>query len=275
MSTFTLGQDRFRIYKINSKKHESVSYKRRDYFKISLLTAGTGMMYFSGTPVHVAKATLTFFNPLLAYSWEPTSKTASGYTVLFTADFLPGPLRRPPIFAPDLIPVYTLDKAAVKDLVFIFEKMIAIDESDYAQKNELLAHYIQLIVHEGLRLQKVPKPMLQNNAAERITRQFFDLLWKQFPVRSPEEVIQLKNPSHYADALNVHINHLNQSIHTISGKNTTWHIQQKLTGEAKMLLMQTDWPVADIAYSLGFEYPSYFNRFFKKQTGLTPLSFRK
>jgi AraC family transcriptional activator of pobA len=275
MSNFTLGQDKFRIYKINSKKHESVSYKRRDYFKISLLTAGTGMMYFSGTPVRADKATLTFFNPLLAYSWEPTSKTHSGYTVLFTADFLPGPLRKPPLFASGLIPLYTLDKAAVKDLVFIFEKMIAIDGSDYAQKNELLSHYIQLIVHEGLRLQKVPKPALQNNAAERITRQFFDLLWKQFPVTSPDEVIQLKNPSHYADALHVHINHLNQSIQTVSGKNTTWHIQQKLTGEAKMLLMQTDWPVADIAYSLGFEYPSYFNRFFKKQTGLTPLSFRK
>jgi len=274
MSIFTLGQEKVKIYKINSERHESVSYKRRDYYKISLLTAGTGMMYFSGTPVRVEKATLTFFSPLLAYSWEPTSKRHSGYTVLFTTDFLPGALRRP-LFTPDVIPVYSLDKVAVRDLVFIFEKMMAIDQSGYAQKNELLSHYIQLIVHEGLQSQKATKPVLQNNAAERITRQFFDLLWKQFPVKSPGDVIQLKHPSHYADALNVHINHLNQSIHTISGKNTTWHIQQKLTGEAKMLLMQTDWPVADIAYSLGFEYPSYFNRFFKKQTGMTPLSFRK
>jgi len=278
MTTFALDQEKFRIYKINSEKHEAVAYKRRDYYKIAFLTEGTGTMYFSGTPVKVDKPTLTFFNPLLAYSWEPTSKRHSGYTVLFTADFSgyrEQSLRRLPLFGAGVIPMFAPDRAAYKDLVFIFEKMIAVDRSDYAQKNDQLQNYIQLILHEGMRLQNVSAMTRQSNAAERLTLQFFDLLWKQFPVTSPDKSIALKNPSHYADALHVHINHLNQSIQTISGKNTTWHIQQKLAGEAKMLLMQTDWPVADIAYSLGFEYPSYFNRFFKKVTGVTPLAFRK
>ena len=51
--------------------------------------------------------------------------------------------------------------------------------------------------------------------------------------------------------------------------------QQGLVTEAKALLLHTDWSVADIAYSLGFEYTTYFNNYFKKQTGHTPLSLRK
>jgi len=42
--------------------------------------------------------------------------------------------------------------------------------------------------------------------------------------------------------------------------------------EAKALLQHTNWSVAEIAYALGFEYPTYFNNFFKKKTGQIPDS---
>lgn len=35
------------------------------------------------------------------------------------------------------------------------------------------------------------------------------------------------------------------------------------------------WSVAEIACCLGFAYPTYFHNFFKKQTGTTPLAYRK
>jgi AraC-like DNA-binding protein len=43
----------------------------------------------------------------------------------------------------------------------------------------------------------------------------------------------------------------------------------------KALLQHTDWSVGDIAYALGFEYPTYFNNYFKRLTGTTPKSLRK
>ncbi|RLJ75182.1 regulatory helix-turn-helix AraC family protein, partial [Pedobacter alluvionis] len=33
--------------------------------------------------------------------------------------------------------------------------------------------------------------------------------------------------------------------------------------------------VSGIAYSLGFNYPHYFNRLFKSKTGMTPQEYRK
>jgi len=47
-------------------------------------------------------------------------------------------------------------------------------------------------------------------------------------------------------------------------------IEYKLT-EAKMLLVQTNLTISEIAYRLGFEDNSYFSRLFKQKTGTTPL----
>lgn len=67
-------------------------------------------------------------------------------------------------------------------------------------------------------------------------------------------------------------------LRSLSGINTlmkTAHINERLVTEAQLLLSHTDWGVGEIAYSLGFEYPTYFNNFFRKHTGTTPLAFRR
>ena len=70
------------------------------------------------------------------------------------------------------------------------------------------------------------------------------------------------------------INHLNRCVKEITGKSTTTVISERLVSEAKSLLQHTDWNIAEIAFALGFEYPTYFNNFFKKMTGSNPRSFR-
>ncbi|HEV7783610.1 MAG TPA: helix-turn-helix domain-containing protein, partial [Chitinophagaceae bacterium] len=55
---------------------------------------------------------------------------------------------------------------------------------------------------------------------------------------------------------------------------TTNHIADRIISEAKALLQHTDWSISQIAFALGFEYPTYFNNFFKKKTGHIPKSVR-
>jgi len=52
-------------------------------------------------------------------------------------------------------------------------------------------------------------------------------------------------------------------------------IDRALVREAKVLLHHTQMPIAEIADALGFATPSFFVRFFRQQTGSTPLQFRK
>ena len=73
----------------------------------------------------------------------------------------------------------------------------------------------------------------------------------------------------------MHVNHLNAMMKEVTGKPTTAHINERLVTEAQLLLAHTAWGVSEIAYSLGFEYPTYFQNFFKKHTGTTSLTFRR
>jgi AraC family transcriptional regulator, transcriptional activator of pobA len=51
-----------------------------------------------------------------------------------------------------------------------------------------------------------------------------------------------------------------------ASKSTTTLITDRMIHEEKALLKNINWSVAEIAYALGFEYPTYFNNFFKKKT---------
>ncbi len=101
-----------------------------------------------------------------------------------------------------------------------------------------------------------------------------ELLERQFPIESPDQPLQLKTAQDYASHLSIHVNYLNRAVKEVTGKPTTAHITERIISEAKALLQHTDWSISEIAYSLGFDYPTYFNNYFKRITGTTPTSFR-
>ena len=152
--------------------------------------------------------------------------------------------------------------------------MIAEQENDYAFKDELIRNYINLIIHEAVKMQPSENHSKKTNAAERITAVFLELLERQFPIESTERPLELKTAQDFAKNLFVHVNYLNSSVKEVTGKPTTAHIADRIISEAKALLQHTNWSIAEIAYALGFEYPTYFNNFFKKKTGEIPKSVR-
>jgi AraC family transcriptional activator of pobA len=157
----------------------------------------------------------------------------------------------------------------------IFQKMLAVYNGDYPYKGELIRNCIELIIHEALRIQPSQSGSPVVNAATRITHLFLDLLERQFPIERSADPLKLRTAQNFAESLAVHVNYLNRTVKEVTGKPTSVHIAERITSEAKALLKHTDWSVADIAYALGFEYPTYFNNYFKRVTGATPKSFRK
>jgi len=83
-----------------------------------------------------------------------------------------------------------------------------------------------------------------------------------------------KEPSLYAEALSISTSHLNDVVKATTGKSVTAHIHGQSILEAKRLLHFTDLTVKEICYETGFRDTIYFNRLFKKITGMTPLGFR-
>ncbi|BAP32260.1 putative transcriptional regulator [Chryseobacterium sp. StRB126] len=152
--------------------------------------------------------------------------------------------------------------------------MIAEQESDYVYKDELIRNYISLIIHESLKLEPVENFDQNKNAASRLSSVFLEMLERQFPIETTDQSLQLKSAQDFAKNLNVHVNYLNRAVKEVTGKSTTVHITERILTEAKALLQHTDWNISEIAFALGFDYPTYFNNFFKKQTGTNPKAFR-
>ena len=141
-------------------------------------------------------------------------------------------------------------------------------ETDYAHKYDLQHNYVMLLIHEAQKMQAADTYVRYGNASARISSLFLELLERQFPIDSPLQVFQLRTATDYAVRLSIHVNHLNRAVKETTGKTTTEHIAARIVSEATALLKHTNWSVAEIAFSLGFEYPAYFNNFFKKQAGV-------
>lgn len=91
-----------------------------------------------------------------------------------------------------------------------------------------------------------------------------------------DELQSLGFPSvrYFAEQLHLSPNYLSDMLKKETGKNGTEHIQLHVIDLAKDKLLSSTGSVSEIAYDLGFEYPQYFSKMFKKNTGMTPAEYR-
>jgi AraC-like DNA-binding protein len=74
--------------------------------------------------------------------------------------------------------------------------------------------------------------------------------------------------------LNMSPNYMSDLIKKETGSSALEHIHKAIAKEAKIKLLLPENSISSVAYELGFEYPQYFTRLFKKKTGMTPKEFR-
>jgi AraC-like DNA-binding protein len=271
----------FNIYKREEFACDSTSLptNRRDFYKISLIVNGEGLVSSAGKSIQICGNAITFMNPLIPYSWEPSSTQQTGYFCLFTEDFVIQDLKKDSLAQSALFKVggdfvFFPDNESMQALIRIFESMHKEMDSNYSKKHDLVRSYVQIVMHEALKMQPPNAFFKPTNATERICTLFMELLERQFHFDSPNQTIKLKNASAFAHQLNVHTNHLNRALKEVTGKTTSQWIAERSTKEAKALLVNGSLHISEIGYSLGFEHPSNFNSFFKNQTGQTPKAFR-
>jgi len=75
--------------------------------------------------------------------------------------------------------------------------------------------------------------------------------------------------------LNVSRTHLNNGLRRYTGHSASELIHERMILEAKRRLLHSTLTIAEIAYELRFQDPSYFGRFFRKYTGVTPGAYRE
>jgi len=267
----------FKVYPIDTKQCVVRSYSRKDFYKICVIT-GHNIIQYADKGFDVKGTTLFFGNPRIPYSWENIDDQ-TGYTCLFSEHFLKNQnrsesLQGSPLFKIGGTPIFSLNAQQREFVEQLFQRMLTEQSTEYQYRDDLIRNYINLIIHEALKLQPAETFTRHKDASSRIAVQFLEMLERQFPVEHPDQALELKSAQGFAEKLSIHVNHLNRAVKQVTGKSTTTHIAERIIIEAKALLQYTDWTVSQIAYALGFEYPTYFNNFFKKMTGSPPTAFR-
>lgn len=151
----------------------------------------------------------------------------------------------------------------------------------------LTGEYFRLIWHEVNRRQVVPATIHHLQAAmltdlkaiynedragkkmsrrETLLHQFFDLV-NRYGLKE-------RSLRFYADRLCVTPSHLGFVVRQASGETVMTWIDRNIIMHAKSMLKYTDKMVFEIAEALSFPNPSFFNKFFKRHTGMTPVEYR-
>ena len=91
------------------------------------------------------------------------------------------------------------------------------------------------------------------------------------------DLIEAGQPSidYLASECHLSANYLSDLLSRETGRSAKEHINDFIIEKAKHLLLSSTDSIGGIAYSLGFNYPHYFGRIFKKKTGKTPQEYRQ
>lgn len=148
-------------------------------------------------------------------------------------------------------------------------RAILIESTEKKQKYEYAVQtYLQLFFVEILRL-AYAMPGIQD---EKTSYQLE--LVDVFRELIEENLSNHKQPSWYAEKMNLTTHQLNTITKTTLGKSSSEMIRDCILLEAKRYLLATTNLINQISWHLGYEDVSYFIRFFKKHAGLSPEAFR-
>jgi AraC family transcriptional regulator, transcriptional activator of pobA len=162
----------------------------------------------------------------------------------------------------------TLDKDAQQKLqllLHVFEEELKTSDNIQNEMLLVLLKRLIIVVTKLARSEYIPGKDLQDDKFHIIRR--FNLL-VEANFRAEHAV------SYYADRLNKSPKTLSNLFALYNHKTPLQVIQERIIIEARRLLAYTDKSAKQITFELGFEDSAYFNNFFKRHTGFSPLEFR-
>lgn len=139
-----------------------------------------------------------------------------------------------------------------------------------ANKSRDIVHHLQTVLLLGVkRLELLSETSILRAASrhEQLHRSFVALV-EQYGLT--EHAVTF-----YADKLCITPNYLSSVVRRSSGLTVMQWINRHIIQQAKIMLKYHDMPIGQIAEQLNFPNPSFFSKFFKRETGITPSQYRQ
>ena len=169
-------------------------------------------------------------------------------------------------------PVFHLTNEEVQEMSFYF-KLIeeAISSEDYFRNDivkRLLAAYLYKI---GSILYRY-HPNLQEESAQPLKRE--EVLFKQFIEILGKHHCKERRVDFYASQLYLSPKHFSTVVKKVSGKTAGEWIDEYVILEIKTLVKYSTMSIQEVAYYMNFPNPSFFGKYFKHHTGMSPSEYK-
>lgn len=253
--------------------HNLIFPHRHSFYHLVYFTVGSGSHTIDFAQFTVRPQQIYFMTPGQVHSWSFEGKV-DGYLVNFSPEFFHSFLLRPEYLDSFYFlngvtedSVLNLSDFVADKLTRTFEELIETSAAVAAFREDLIR--VKLLEIFILIAQTESRDKIEKVSAPS------NMVIKNFQKLVENNFLKMKLPGEYARRLSVTPNHLNALSKSHLGMQAGEVIRLRTILEAKRLLVSIDLTVSEIAYKLNFSDNSYFTKFFRKYTGLTPESFRK
>lgn len=269
LEVFTMGELRRR-----SSSQKVRASHRYEFHTLVCVTQGSGTQILDFRPIACAPGSMLVLRPGQVHNFGPADDW-DGWIVLFRPEFLApataapgnaklgvdiGRLPEQVTLAPDELRTINGAIAQMRDDTQLEGPLDELHALLRHQLHALLTRLGLLHARRGRQLAIVSPPLLR---------------FRRFQERVDERFAQWHHARDYARELGYTEKSLARAVAASAGTTAKAFIAARITLEAKRLLAHTDQPVASIADRLGFDEPTNFSKFFKREAGCTPASFRR
>ena len=250
---------------------------RSDHFSIFLITGGEFYIKLNLFDYKLKKNDLLIIAPNAIRQFMDDCGSCAFTGVVFTADFLAQTgihkktIQPFDFFAAHGNPHMQLSAEDVsifkETLRMLLKKNLLRGEGPYG--NEIVQHYFTGFMYELSALHR------KYNAGVKITLTRKEELTMRFLKLLPQHFREERSVQFYADLLYVTPKYLTQIVKEFTGKTAGAFIDEMVIMEAKVLLSDHSFTVAQVAETLFFSDQFFFSKFFKNRAGVTPTEYRR
>ncbi|MDB3907134.1 AraC family transcriptional regulator [Crocinitomicaceae bacterium] len=249
-----------------------------DFYTVMLKDADCGLQY-GRNYYDFNEGLLTFMGPKQVFSTTNENFSATGWMLAFHPDLIRTSnlgkiISNYSFFSYDVHEALHLSDKEEDILNDCISKMeFELEQNIDAHSKNLLVSNIELLLNYCNRFYERQFHTRADShsdvvtSVERLIKDYYDE-GKQLKEGTPS--IQ-----YLANKVNLSANYLSDLLKKETGRNTKEHINNFVVDRAKTILLNSEDNVSEIAYDLGFNYPHYFSRMFKKDTGMTPQKYRE
>lgn len=226
---------------------------REDWSYLYLLS-GEVLTEIDGQPHLLAGGDCLLIPPGLRYCVKYFRDTV-GYMGAFSEDLLRNSGHRVlRLSSPSVLSVPVLDKVFFDELMIRLMRFSSALSMVQSLLDVLLCQFDLIVPEAG------------GSASSKLCNSYLERVF--------DRSVQFTGVAGYASALGVSPNHLNRAVKAETGRSASVWIDNARVSLARELLLDRSMSMSEIAERLGFSEASYFSRFFRKVTGVSPSEFR-